>query len=247
MMFMRMEYTFFESTQPRIRSPYVYKLRQRSQESVKYSFNPFASNLPFNPKHGSFQSLQVVISNNTKRELIVRSGVDPGPPAPPGSPFNALSWVVAIVRAVVASFVNYKWGPFVEIKNKIEATLKTTDDLVEAVKEVAEVVEKVAEDVGEDLPQGSKLRETVDLVESLAERAAKHAGEIDVFLDKVEEEEKTTEALVESLKSVGLKNRPKESDEEIKTTIGMVEAITVAEELINNPSQDLNKKSSDDL
>lgn len=63
--------------------------------------------------------------------------------------------------------------------------MKKTEDLVEAVKEVAEVVEKVAEDVADDLPQGGKLREAVDFVENLAERAAKDAGAIDDFLDKV--------------------------------------------------------------
>ncbi|XP_075484402.1 uncharacterized protein LOC142524343 [Primulina tabacum] len=222
-MFMRIEYALPESTKPRIQ-PYV-KLYLRSQE-ISNSSNPLLSNFTFNPKHG-FQSQ--VFRNNNKRELTVRSSVDSGPPAPSGFPFNALSWVLAIAIAAVVPFINYKWGPL--LKNKIETTLKVTEDLAETVKEVAEVVEKVAEDVAEDLPQGGKLREAVDFVENLAERAAKDAGAIDDFIEKVEEEEKTTESFIESLKSVEFENSSTESDEK---KLIMVEPITSDE--LKNPS-----------
>ncbi|KAK4429583.1 hypothetical protein Salat_1258900 [Sesamum alatum] len=160
-----------------------------------------------------FQTLRSAYTNydNTRRDFAVYSSVEPGVPPPTGPPSNILSWIVGVAIAIVVPFVNYKWGPL--LKNKIETAMKMTEDVVEAVEKVAGEVEKVAEDIADDLPEGGKLREAVDFVEKVAERAAKDAGAVDDFIDKVQEEQEKAESFVESLEDESV-NPPKESKDQ---------------------------------
>ncbi|KAL0438171.1 UNVERIFIED_CONTAM: hypothetical protein Slati_2300100, partial [Sesamum latifolium] len=127
----------------------------------------------------------------------------------PASKYFKLDRGVAI--AIVVPFINYKWGPL--LKDKIVTAMKMTEEVVEAVEKVAGEVEKVAEDIADDLPEGGKLRNAVDFVEKVAERAARDAGAVDDFIDKVQEEQEKVESLVESLKDES-ENPPKESKDQ---------------------------------
>lgn len=139
---------------------------------------------------------------NDRRKFIVYS-VEPGA-SPSGPPPNILSWVVAAAIAIVIPFITRKWGPL--IKDKVDSALQRAEDVAEAVEKVAEGVEKVAEDIAENLPKGGKLREAVDFVEKIAERAAKDAGAVDDFIDKVQEQE-------EKLKAESFVESPKDESE----------------------------------
>ncbi|KAL0314392.1 UNVERIFIED_CONTAM: hypothetical protein Sangu_2283600 [Sesamum angustifolium] len=145
------------------------------------------------------------------RDFTVHSSVEPGVPPPTGPPSNILSWIVGVAIAIVVPFINYKWGPL--LKDKIVTALKMTEEVVEAVEKVAGEVEKVAEDIADDLPEGGKLRKAVDFVEKVAERAARDAGAVDDFIDKVQEEQEKAESLVESLKDES-ENPPEESKDQ---------------------------------
>lgn len=58
------------------------------------------------------------------------------------------------------------------------------EEIVHGVEKVAEVVEKVAEEISENLPAG-KLKDAVELVEHVAEKADKDAEALGEFIDKV--------------------------------------------------------------
>ncbi|XP_057795596.1 uncharacterized protein LOC131011773 isoform X1 [Salvia miltiorrhiza] len=144
------------------------------------------------------------------RKIIVHS-VEPGA-SPPGPPSNILSWAVGVAVAIVIPFITYKWGPL--IKSKVMGALQMAEDVAEAVEKAAEKVEKMAEEIVDDIPKDTKLREVVDFVEKIAERAADEAGAIDDFIDKLqEEEEEKAESPVNSL-SDEVKKPPEDSKEE---------------------------------
>ncbi|KAL2538413.1 uncharacterized protein Fot_19804 [Forsythia ovata] len=126
-----------------------------------------------------------LVANNVKfkRNLVVCSSVEPGPPTPSGPPSSPLSWILGIVIAIVIPFIGQKWAPL--LKNKFETALQKAEDVVEAVEKVAENVEKVAEDIADDLPAGGQLRKAVDFIENWAERTAKDADLVDDFIDKI--------------------------------------------------------------
>ncbi|KAK4792234.1 hypothetical protein SAY86_022669 [Trapa natans] len=127
-------------------------------------------------------------------DVVVRSSFDPvGHLPPPGaSPGSWTWWILGAVVAVVLPFTKSRWGPLLKLKNEVET-------VVEMAEEVTEVVEKVAEDVAELLPQGGKLRDTVELVEHVAEVTAKDAHMVKGFIEKLEELEKEVEGGMESI------------------------------------------------
>ncbi|CAA2936424.1 Hypothetical predicted protein [Olea europaea subsp. europaea] len=153
----------------------------------------------------------VARNDKIKRNWIVRSSVEPGPPTPSGPPSNPLNWILGIVIAVLIPFIGQKWGP---IKNKIETVLNKAEDVAEGVEKMAEKVEKVAEDISDDLPAGGQLRRAVDFVEKVAERAAKDAGLVDDFIDEIQEKEEKVESYVESLEEKDKEEKDKEKEKE---------------------------------
>lgn len=59
------------------------------------------------------------------------------------------------------------------------------EDVAEMVETAAERVDKVAEEIGEHLPEGSKLQKAALFVENAAERIAKDADLAGDIIDKV--------------------------------------------------------------
>ncbi|KAL2538414.1 uncharacterized protein Fot_19805 [Forsythia ovata] len=197
---------FSSSTRLHINKPY---------HACEPLFRPNSStNLAFKNHKNCKQSVQCLnntrVSKNGKirRNLVIYSSAEPGPPSPSDPSPNPLSWILAIVLAVVP-LIGQKWGPL--LKKKVETALNEVEEVVEAVEKVAEEVEKVAEDLINDLPVGGKLRKAVEFVENVAERTAKDADIVDDFIDKVQEEEKEVESYVESLEE---KEKEKEKDKE---------------------------------
>ncbi|KAK4740873.1 hypothetical protein SAY87_024461 [Trapa incisa] len=145
-------------------------------------------------------------SLNTSRcfllDVVAGSSVDPvGHLAPPpgASPGSWTWWILGVVVSVVLPFTKSKWGPLLKLKNEVEAIVEMAEEATEVVEKVAEGVEKVAEDVAELLPEGGKLRSTVEFVEHVAEVTAKDARMVEGFIEKVEELEKEVEGKVDSI------------------------------------------------
>uniref|UniRef100_M1D999 Uncharacterized protein n=2 Tax=Solanum tuberosum TaxID=4113 RepID=M1D999_SOLTU len=60
----------------------------------------------------------------------------------------------------------------------------------EIVEEVAEEVEKIVEEVENKLPGDSKLKESLDSIENLAQGAVKYAHQAQDLIHKIEDAEK---------------------------------------------------------
>ncbi|KAK4353922.1 hypothetical protein RND71_026116 [Anisodus tanguticus] len=65
--------------------------------------------------------------------------------------------------------------------------------MTEIVEEVADEVEKIAEEVERKLPGDSKLKESLESIENLAEGAVKYAKQTQDLIHKVGDIEKETE------------------------------------------------------
>ena len=70
----------------------------------------------------------------------------------------------------------------VEELDKVEVAVDTVADRVE---EMAEKVEHFVDDIADDLPEGSALRDTLEKVESVADRIGKDAHMVSDLVDKV--------------------------------------------------------------
>ncbi|CAK9313047.1 unnamed protein product [Citrullus colocynthis] len=63
---------------------------------------------------------------------------------------------------------------------------KVVEDVAEMVETAGERVDKVAEEIGEHLPEGSKLQKAALFVENAAERIAKDADLAGDIIEKIE-------------------------------------------------------------
>ncbi|KAK8580379.1 hypothetical protein V6N13_143485 [Hibiscus sabdariffa] len=121
-------------------------------------------------------------------------------------PFNLLPagsdwqlWALGTAIPLILSFTTSKWGPLLKLKNDADKFLETAEHISDVVEEVAEKVEKIADEMGDQLPDGGKLRATLELVEDLAEETAKNAHLAGDLIDKVQEMEDKLETFMESV------------------------------------------------
>ncbi|KAJ8625040.1 hypothetical protein MRB53_033570 [Persea americana] len=107
------------------------------------------------------------------------------------------NWVVSLVVSVL-SLILPGWKTqlqmFLKLENEVEKVIENT---AEAVEKVAEEAEKVMEQVEHDLPEGSKLKETVLVLEHATEEAQKDAKLALDLIHKVDEIKDEVEAVVE--------------------------------------------------
>ncbi|MBA0623767.1 hypothetical protein Godav_009209 [Gossypium davidsonii] len=110
----------------------------------------------------------------------------------PSFPFNLIPagsswqlWALGTLVPLLLSFTTSKWGPFLKLKNEADNMLEAAEQITDVVEDVAGKVEEIADQVGEQLPDGGKLRATLELVEDLAEETAKNAHLAGDLIDKV--------------------------------------------------------------
>ncbi|THG13517.1 hypothetical protein TEA_012089 [Camellia sinensis var. sinensis] len=96
---------------------------------------------------------------------------------------------------------------------EVEDAVERVEHVTEVIEKVAEEVEKVAEDVGDELPEGGKLRGAFERVENVAKKAAKDAHFAEEMIDKVEEVEKEVEEFMEPTNLDQPNGAAKESNE----------------------------------
>ncbi|KRH16789.1 hypothetical protein GLYMA_14G177800v4 [Glycine max] len=106
-------------------------------------------------------------------------------------------WIVGTIFTILVSFTRGKWGPLLQLKEKVETTIDEAQRVVDIVEDVAEGVDKVAEEAVKHLPDG-KLRDAVEFVEKVAEDIDKHAERAEDELEKVENMENEFESFIES-------------------------------------------------
>ncbi|QCE00655.1 uncharacterized protein LOC114195205 isoform X2 [Vigna unguiculata] len=104
-------------------------------------------------------------------------------------------WILGTIFSILASFFRGKWGPLLQLKEKVDTTIHEAHRVVDIIEEVAEEVDKVAEEAVKHLPEG-KFRHAVELVEKVAENVEKRAQRVEDALEKVENMEKELESFI---------------------------------------------------
>ncbi|XVF64838.1 hypothetical protein PTKIN_Ptkin09bG0198600 [Pterospermum kingtungense] len=158
-------------------------------------------------------------TNRSRRmnNMVVCCNLESGTPFPfnlfPGANSNNWPlWALGTVISVFLPFTTSKWGPLLKLKNDADKVLETAEQISDVVEEVAEKVEKIADDIGDQLPEGGKLKATLELVEDIAEQTAKEARLAGDLVDKVQDMEDKLESFMESVDAKGNeKPKPKEA------------------------------------
>ncbi|XP_016165582.1 uncharacterized protein LOC107608250 isoform X1 [Arachis ipaensis] len=133
-----------------------------------------------------------------KMNMSVFGSLQPGPVDPSSSPAHCRKlWIIGTIFTILLSFSRGKWGPLLQLKEKIETRMKEAEKIAEAVEEVAEGVEKVAEDVAKIVPEG-KLHDAAQFVEKVAQDIDKHAQAAEDALEKAKDMEQDLESFFES-------------------------------------------------
>ncbi|GAV83247.1 hypothetical protein CFOL_v3_26695 [Cephalotus follicularis] len=153
----------------------------------------------YHPGYQRLRGLGVQNASNMKMNMVVYTGVEPGPTLPPDPSHGSCRkfWILGMLLSVVFPFWRSKWGPLLKLKNEIETAVETAEHVTEIVEKVAEEVEKVAEEVADKLPEGGELKGVVKFVENVAKETDKDAHLAEEVIEKVEEIEKEVESLVE--------------------------------------------------
>ncbi|XP_014492188.1 uncharacterized protein LOC106754653 isoform X2 [Vigna radiata var. radiata] len=128
-----------------------------------------------------------------KMNMVVYSSITPGSSNDP-SLGNWKFWIIGTIFSILASFLRGKWGPLLQMKEKVETTIHEAHRVADIIEEVAEEVDKVAEEAVQHLPEG-KFRHAVELVEKVAEEVDKRAERVEDALEKVENVEKELDSL----------------------------------------------------
>lgn len=63
--------------------------------------------------------------------------------------------------------------------------MDTAEHITDVVEAVADKVDKVVEEIGDQLPEGSEIKKTLNFIEHVAERVEKDAQTAGDFIDKV--------------------------------------------------------------
>lgn len=137
----------------------------------------------------------------------------PQPPSDSSDPGAWKVWAAGIFFTVIIPFWQNKWGPLKKWQERLEEVVDAAQEVVEVVEDAAEGLEKVADELGDKLPQGSKLQKAALMIENLANQTTKNTDRLEEALDKVEElENKVEEFLEEQMEE----SKNKKNDEKKK-------------------------------
>ncbi|KAH0977055.1 hypothetical protein GBA52_026774 [Prunus armeniaca] len=95
-------------------------------------------------------------------------------------------WMLGSILSLMLPFWAQNWGKLKRIEGKAEIVMEEVETVAEVVEKVANVAEKVSADVADELPDNSKLKETVLLVERASKVAAQDAQLTQDLIHKVE-------------------------------------------------------------
>ncbi|OVA20892.1 hypothetical protein BVC80_8905g12 [Macleaya cordata] len=143
----------------------------------------------------------------TNMEVKAIENLPPGTPLPPspppaGGPSGWYNWLLWTLIPMLLPFFKNKWAPLLTIKKEVDTAIQAVECAAEVLEDVAEKVEKIADEVGDNLPEGSKLKEALCAVEHVAEEAVKGADLAEQFIKKAEEAEKKLEDFMDEQAAV---------------------------------------------
>ncbi|KAL5697773.1 hypothetical protein ACHQM5_028890 [Ranunculus cassubicifolius] len=126
----------------------------------------------------------------------------PVPSVPSGSSFPG--WVLLTIIPMLIPLLTGggKVGALKVLKNRVDSTLATVATIAEQIEDVAETVDKIADEVVDHLPQGSKLRKIVEMIDVVAETTVKGADYAEDLLQKVDDMGDAVEAMLEESSKV---------------------------------------------
>ncbi|XP_063941724.1 uncharacterized protein LOC108197542 isoform X2 [Daucus carota subsp. sativus] len=129
----------------------------------------------------------------------IYSSMQPGTPIPSGNPSgtNWKGWVVGILLSMVLPFYRTKLTSFLALKKEVETVVDTAELVLDVVEKVVAEVVEIADVLEENLPQGAKLKNTIERVESVAREIGKDADLLEDLLQKVEKAEKEVGNMIE--------------------------------------------------
>lgn len=142
--------------------------------------------------------LNFLNSNANIGIFIVRCNSTGSEASPPGnSPsFGWKKWLLGFLLPLLLPAFKNKVSPLQLLKSNVHKAVETVETMTEIVEEVAEEVEKIAEEVEKKLPGDSKLKQSLDSVENLAQGAVKYANQVQDIIHKIDDVEKEMEGTI---------------------------------------------------
>ncbi|KAJ9560469.1 hypothetical protein OSB04_005629 [Centaurea solstitialis] len=117
------------------------------------------------------------------------------PPSPPPSPPTS-SWKKWTMGSILVTMVI----PFLQFKEEVDMVIQTAEEIIDVVEVAAEAMDTIAEKIISDLPDGNKLKATMEVVEDVAETVAGKAQKAIAFIDEVQETEQKLMPIIEHVK-----------------------------------------------
>ncbi|XP_055808846.1 uncharacterized protein LOC129877372 [Solanum dulcamara] len=129
--------------------------------------------------------------------------------------FGWKKWLLGFLLPILLPAFKNKVSPLQLLKSNVDKAVETVETMTEIVEEVAEEVEKIAEEVEKKLPGDSKLKESLDSIENLAQGAVKYANQAQDLIHKIEEVEK--EILEDTQKQSNTTNQAERVSQELSS------------------------------
>ncbi|KAF9610816.1 hypothetical protein IFM89_025057 [Coptis chinensis] len=131
-------------------------------------------------------SLNLFILLECRDLNAVNNNLNPGPPIPSGSSFPGWSkWMLFTILPIILPLLSGNWGSLIAIKQKMDTALATVETVAEVIEEVAVKVDNIADKITDNLPDGSRLKTAIQMVDLLAENVIKGADLVEEVVDKV--------------------------------------------------------------
>ncbi|KAF6162855.1 hypothetical protein GIB67_021004, partial [Kingdonia uniflora] len=116
----------------------------------------------------------------------VNNVIPRGATLPFGSPFPGWSnWMLLMPIPMILPFFKSKWGPLLLLKQRADTVLQEVEDMAELAEDVARMVDHIADEVTEKLPEGSKLKKAISMVDHVVKDTIKVTDLAEEIIDRV--------------------------------------------------------------
>ncbi|KAF6172837.1 hypothetical protein GIB67_034689 [Kingdonia uniflora] len=115
----------------------------------------------------------------------VNNVIPRGATLPFGSPFPGWSnWMLLMPIPMILPFFKSKWGPLLLLKQRADTVLQEVEDMAELAEDVARMVDHIADEVTEKLPEGSKLKKAISMVDHVVKDTIKVTDLAEEIIDR---------------------------------------------------------------
>ncbi|XP_074335625.1 uncharacterized protein LOC141672841 [Apium graveolens] len=207
---------------------FSFSIERRTLLLISYSHDPsrslsssstFNNQQPFSPNHRLFKrSISRPLLETRHIRHIIRRNLSSYNNAQQESSTSGsfLSswkrWIAGLaISGVTLPLYKDKISSFLEWKNEVEIVVEDAEIIAEVVEKVAEEVVEIADLLTNKLPEGGKLKNAVEIVESVAKEIVKDANIAEDIINKVEDFEKEVDSLIAPAAGQANLNVPKEA------------------------------------